>query len=168
MVLLIAIPVAAAIFWLATRDVEGPRRWFYGAAAALAVVAVAALVGDVESDNDEATATATAASVYFLSPLDGETVTRPVTARFGYEGLTVEPSGEPRDGAGHLHVLVDVPCAEPGSTIATDDASIHLGDGRTEAALDLAPGEHELCLQAGDGAHRALDVTDEIGIAVKD
>ena len=32
--------------------------------------------------------------------------------------------------------------------------------------LDLAPGEHTLCLQVGDGAHTALDLTSEITVNV--
>jgi hypothetical protein len=42
----------------------------------------------------------------------------------------------------------------------------HVDDGASEAELDLPAGEHTLCLQAGDGEHAALDLTDEITITV--
>ncbi len=55
----------------------------------------------------------------------------------------------------------------PGETIPADDAHVHYGDGATAAQLELSPGEHTLCLQAGDGTHTALDLTDEITFTVE-
>ncbi|MEP7335179.1 MAG: DUF4399 domain-containing protein [Actinomycetota bacterium] len=82
------------------------------------------------------------------------------------EGLTIEPSGDVRDGAGHFHVTVDASCVAPGEQIPKDGSHLRFEDGASEAELDLPAGEHTLCLQAGDGAHTALDLTDEITITV--
>lgn len=83
------------------------------------------------------------------------------------DALVVEAAGEVRDDAGHFHVVVDDGCVEPGEPIPSDATHHHFGDGSTEARLpDVGPGEHELCLQVGDGAHTALDATDEVTITV--
>ena len=74
--------------------------------------------------------------------------------------------GEVHEDAGHLHVMVDAPCVEPGQTIPSDAQHVHLGMAQLETALDLTPGEHTLCLQAGDGTHTALAITREITITV--
>jgi hypothetical protein len=78
----------------------------------------------------------------------------------------VEPAGAVKAGAGHLHVMVDVPCVEPGQPIPKDDQHVHLGQGQLETQLVLAPGPHTLCLQAGDGAHTALPITREVTFTV--
>jgi hypothetical protein len=43
---------------------------------------------------------------------------------------------------------------------------VHFGGGQSEGALYLEPGEHELCLQPGDGAHIALAPTDRVSVHV--
>lgn len=96
--------------------------------------------------------------VRFAEPRDGSNVAAPVRVVMAAENFTVEPAGDGsvHDGAGHLHIMVDTPCVEAGSTIPKDETHLHFGDGSTETALELAPGEHTLCLQAADGAHTAL------------
>jgi hypothetical protein len=105
-------------------------------------------------------------SVAFLSPAKGASVASPVALQLAAYNLTIEPAGEVHPHAGHLHVMVDAPCVEPGQAIPKDDQHVHLGQGQTEASLDLAPGAHTLCLQAGDGAHTALPITRIIDITV--
>ncbi|MGH9182383.1 MAG: DUF4399 domain-containing protein [Acidimicrobiales bacterium] len=130
-------------------------------ALAVVVALVAAACGD---DGDE---TGAEARVSFASPTDGGEVTSPVQVEMVAEGLTIEPAGRARDGAGHFHVMVDRGCVEPGETIPSDvEGYIHYGKAQTEADLELGPGEHTLCLQAGDGQHTALDLTDEITVEV--
>lgn len=94
--------------------------------------------------------------VSFQSPKDGQTVNTPVHVSMQAENFTIEPAGEIKEGAGHLHIMVDVPCLDEGEVIPKDDNHLHFGDGSTAADLSLAPGEHTLCLQAADGAHTAL------------
>lgn len=94
--------------------------------------------------------------VYFTNVEEDGTVTSPVKLTMGAEGFTVEPAGEIKAGAGHLHIMVDTPCVEPGEVITKDETHLHFGQGQMEAELELAPGRHTLCLQAADGAHFAL------------
>ena len=137
------------------------------AAAALALVAAAC--GDTDAPDDAAGAPeASGPAVAFASPEDGAEVANPVAVEFTTNEFTLEPAGEVHEHAGHLHVMVDVPCVEPGQAIPRDANHIHFGKGQTEGKIDLAAGEHTLCLQAGDGAHVALDLTDEIHVTVDD
>lgn len=94
--------------------------------------------------------------VFFTSPTDGDTVTSPVKITMGAENFIIEPAGEVKAGAGHLHIMVDTACAAAGEVIAKDDTHLHYGQGQLEAELTLPPGTHTLCLQAADGAHVAL------------
>ncbi|WP_205712194.1 DUF4399 domain-containing protein [Euzebya rosea] len=128
---------------------------------ALALVLVMALAACSSGDDE-------ASSIAFGGVADGDTVSSPVTVDFETTGdFTVEEAGEVNDNAGHMHVMVDVDCVAVGETIPGDDNHIHFGDGSTSAELELEPGEHTLCLQAGDGEHTALDLTDEITITVE-
>ncbi len=141
-----------------------------GAVAVLLLLAGSAC-GD---DDDEATPTTTTeapepvASVELVEPDDGAEVASPVHLEMAAEGFTIEPAAQGvREGAGHFHVMVDVGCVEPGQPIPVDTPGYnHFGMGQTEADLELAPGEHTLCLQAGNGGHIATDLTDEVTITV--
>ncbi|MCC6190423.1 MAG: DUF4399 domain-containing protein [Anaerolineales bacterium] len=97
-----------------------------------------------------------AARVRFSAPADGSTVSGPVHVTFAAESFTVEPAGEVKAGAGHLHIMVDTDCLTAGTVIPNDETHLHYGKAQLEAELDLAPGPHTLCLQAADGAHTAL------------
>ena len=107
--------------------------------------------------------------VSFQNLEDGQRVASPVSVVMEAENFTIEPAGEIQEGAGHLHIMIDVPCLAPGEVIPKDDNHRHFGDGSTIADLELAPGEHTLCLQAADGAHVALEgdgLTHEISLTV--
>lgn len=122
---------------------------------------------DVASEDTAADATDSEASVSFVEPKSGATVARRFVVAMKATGIDIEPAAEGvREGAGHFHVMVDTPCVEPGETIPKDAQHVHFGNGRSEGQLFLEPGEHELCLQVGDGAHTALDVTDEMAVTV--
>ena len=97
--------------------------------------------------------------VFFVQPLDGSTVSSPVTFTFGSENFMVEPVGDGavHTGAGHFHVAVDGDCLEPGIVIPSAAPWIHFGDGSNEIEVPLEPGEHRFCVQVGDGEHRTLD-----------
>ena len=94
--------------------------------------------------------------VFFTSPANAATVSSPVHVTLAVENFTVEPAGAVKAGAGHLHITVDAACAAAGAVITKDETHLHYGKGQLEADLELAPGQHSLCLQAGDGAHTAL------------
>jgi hypothetical protein len=94
------------------------------------------------------------AKVYFITPSDGETVTNPVTVRFGLTGMGVAPAGTDRPATGHHHLLIDLdetPAA--GQPLPADDNHIHFGGGQTETTLELEPGTHTLQLLLGDMNH---------------
>ena len=82
------------------------------------------------------------------------------------DGVTVEPAGEVRSGAGHFHVITEGGCVAPGEAIPKDATHVHFGDGSAEAELALAPGSYELCLQLGNGEHIATSLTDTVDIDV--
>jgi hypothetical protein len=108
--------------------------------------------------------------VYFTNISEGDTVASPVTLQWAAEGFTIEPAGEVKDGAGHLHLMVDVPCVAAGDTVPADDNHLHFGKAQLETSLDLTPGAHSLCLQAADGVHTALPgdgATEVIEITVR-
>lgn len=142
-------------------------------ARALVAVAALSLLGAACGDDDAAetpveTTVPDGPSVAFASPEDGASVANPVAVEFSAVEFALEPAGDVHEGAGHLHVMVDVPCVEVGQPIPRDAQHVHFGKGQTEGAIDLAVGEHTLCLQAGDGSHVALDLTDEVTVTVDD
>ncbi|MGH8999714.1 MAG: DUF4399 domain-containing protein [Acidimicrobiia bacterium] len=136
---------------------------------ALAAVMILAACGD---DDDDGGASGSGGdgdtAVEITSPADGDEVPSPVTVEMDATNFTIEPAGDGavNEGAGHFHLMVDTECVAEGEVIPSDDTHKHFGTGATEAELELDPGEHTICLQAGDGAHTALDLTDEITITV--
>lgn len=97
------------------------------------------------------------ASVFIVSPKDGETVTTPVKVVFGISGMGLAPAGEKNDNAGHHHLLVNMDLANPGLPIPTDDKHLHFGKAQTETEVPLAPGTHTLQLVLGDYLHIPFD-----------
>jgi hypothetical protein len=102
-----------------------------------------------------ASGAAQAASVSFVQPTDGASVSNPVHVVFRVEGMKVVPAGTMADGTGHHHLLVDGKPLPKGEVIPANDKSLHFGKGQTETDLTLPPGDHTLTLQFGDGAHRS-------------
>ena len=113
---------------------------------------------------------ASAPSVRFVSPVDGAVVSPTFSVAMTATGLLVEPSGEIREGAGHMHILVDTDFVPAGDLIVADDQHLHYGKGELTTALELTPGEYVLRLQFANGAHFALEgeqYRDEITVTVK-
>jgi len=92
------------------------------------------------------------ASVYIISPADGDTVPSTFTVHFGLKGMGVAPAGIDKENTGHHHLLVDgkmmVVLDQP---LGTDVK--HFGGGQTQTELTLDPGQHTLQLILGDMAH---------------
>jgi hypothetical protein len=111
------------------------------------------------------------ATVYIISPQDGDTVTSPVTVRFGLQGMGVAPAGVDRQNTGHHHLLIDLaelPAAD--QPLPADAQHIHFGGGQTETTIELTPGEHTLQLMMGDMGHMPHDppvVSPKITITVQ-
>lgn len=96
------------------------------------------------------------ATAYIISPAHGETVTSPVTVRFGLSGIGVAPAGVDQADTGHHHLLIDVgddempPLGEP---LPSTDKVRHFGGGQTQTTIELEPGEHTLQMLLGDHIH---------------
>jgi len=141
------------------------RRWAAVSACVLALSLAAC--GGSESPPQESTGTGTpggevqlprtpappGASVFFVTPGDGATVSSPVTVKFGISGMAVAPAGTMTPGTGHHHLLIDTELANPDLPVPTDEQHVHFGKGQTETTLDLSPGSHTLQLVLGDGNH---------------
>jgi len=120
--------------------------------------------------SDVLTETAMAPRVFFVEPENNATLPVTSTAIIGVEGLTVEPSGAVKPGAGHLHILIDADFIPAGDAVPKDATHIHLGTGAMTSTLVLEPGDHTLRVQFTDGAHVALDgdeYQDEIKVTVE-
>ena len=107
------------------------------------------------------------ASSSFAAPADGDTVSSPVPVEMAAEGFEVAPAEGATEGQGHFHIMVDTDCVAEGETVPSDETHLHFGDGSTSTEVELEPGEHTLCLQAGDATHSAFGATDEITITVE-
>ncbi|QRV14407.1 DUF4399 domain-containing protein [Haloterrigena salifodinae] len=157
------------------------RRQYLTASAVAGVAAIAGCGGDSNEDegpdenetDDEPVENVNYSDpegeLAFVDPQDGAEVSNPVGIEMEVENFELQPVGEdttPENGAGHLHVIVDEGCVEPEYVIPLEDGFYHLSDGELETELELEPGEHDLCAQAGDAQHNAYDMTDEISITV--
>lgn len=137
---------------------------------AFVLVGATAIAGETPS--------APGAKVAFEGLADGDTVTSPVTVKFGIEGMAVAPAGTEMANSGHHHVFVNrAPFGEGpdgadelDANIIADENHIHFGKGQTETTLELAPGSHTLQLVLGDKdhiPHVPPVVSDQITITVE-
>ena len=99
------------------------------------------------------TASPEGASVFFITPSDGDTVSSPVRIEFGIDGMSVVAAGTDQAHSGHHHLLVDTGLPDLGAPIPADAAHIHFGDASTATELTLEPGEHTLQLLFADHLH---------------
>lgn len=102
---------------------------------------------------DERTPSNEGAKVYFISPKNGETVSGPVTVRFGLKGMGVAPAGVEQEGTGHHHLIIDAPLPPFDDYIPMDENHRHFGGGQTEVTIELKPGTHTLQLLLADQYH---------------
>ena len=93
------------------------------------------------------------ASVYIISPGNGDTVSSPVKVVFGLSGMGVAPAGTQADNTGHHHLVVDAPLPGLDIPIPSDENYRHFGKGQTETELELSSGQHTLQLLLGDWSH---------------
>ena len=93
------------------------------------------------------------AELYFIAPNNGDTVTGPVTVRFGLKNMGIAPAGVNVENTGHHHILIDTGLPPLDQPIPADNNHVHFGKGQTETTLNLAPGTHTLQLLLGDHVH---------------
>jgi len=110
------------------------------------------------------------AEVYIISPHNGETVSSPVTVRFGLKNMGVAPAGVEHANTGHHHLVIDADLPPPGVPIPASEHYVHFGGGQTQATINLEPGTHTLQLIMGDYMHVPFDpvvASEKITITVK-
>ena len=117
--------------------------------AGAALLFAAALPGHAQ----EKSSIADDASLYFITPQNGDTVQSPVTVRFGLSGAGVAPAGSDIENTGHHHLIIDAPLPPLDQPVPADDNHRHFGKGQTETTVELAPGQHTMQLLLGDWAH---------------
>jgi len=131
---------------------------------------VVLIIGGLAAASGE-TAAPPNASVYIISPKDGDTVTNPFRVQFGLSGMGVAPAGVDKPNTGHHHLLIDVnEPLNPNEPIPQDKTHLHFGAGQTEALIELPPGKHTLQLVLGDWSHLPFHppiMSDVITITVK-
>ena len=99
------------------------------------------------------TASNEGASVFFITPADGATVTNPISVEFGIAGMDVVKAGNNQPNSGHHHLLIDTELPDFGLPIPADKHHIHFGDGSVSTKITLPPGEHKLQMILGDHLH---------------
>ncbi len=86
-------------------------------------------------------------------------------------GVEVEPAKKGvNDGKGHHHLLIDVDLpADLSKPIGKDAHHVHMGDGSTCKALELAAGDHTIRALFAKGNHVPYDppISDTIMVHVK-
>ncbi len=102
----------------------------------------------------ERTPSPAGAKVFIVSPKNGETVTSPVTVKFGIKGMTLAPAGTKDPNTGHHHLLIDTDApADLSQPLPATDKIVHFGKAQTETTVNLTPGKHTLQLLLGDANH---------------
>lgn len=110
------------------------------------------------------------AKVYIISPSAGEVVQKPVTVKFGLQGMGVAPAGVDKANTGHHHLIIDKPLPPLDKLIPKDAHHRHFGGGQTETTIELKAGKHTLQLILGDKGHIPFSppvISDKITITVK-
>ena len=93
------------------------------------------------------------ASVYFISPNNGESVSSKFKVQFGLENFCIAPAGIQVMHSGHHHLIIDADLPPLNLPIPADKNYVHFGKGQTEVEIELTKGEHTLQLLLGDFRH---------------
>lgn len=110
------------------------------------------------------------AKVYFIEPVDRDTVPKTFTVKFGLSGMGVAPAGVNLDNTGHHHLLINTELSDFTKPIGASDQMKHFGGGQTETELTLPAGEHTLQLVLGNYLHIPHDkpvISEKITITVE-
>ena len=135
----------------------------------LALAAGLALSSTALSD-DHISESPEGASLYFIGLADGDSVTSPLTVRFGLNGMGVAPAGVEAPSTGHHHLLIDLAeLPDMSQPLPATLQVVHFGGGQTETLVELEPGEHSLQLLLGNHLHIPHDppvISEKITITV--
>ena len=92
--------------------------------------------------------------IFFTNLSDGESVTSPVTVRFGIKGMSIVPAGINKPMYGHHHLLINLEnLPDMTMPIPADKKHLHFGKGQTETIIELPKGKHSLQLLLGNYMH---------------
>jgi hypothetical protein len=127
----------------------------FGVLVACALVAAACSAGaGTGAGGGSAAADGTDATIGFVSPSDGATVSIP----FDVQLKASEPLGDPSTGNRHAHIYFDT------DTSAADYDIVY---GTTwQVTRDLAPGDHKLTVALANPDHSLAGPTQEITVTV--
>jgi len=134
-------------------------------------IVAAALSGVTGAGAGETIAPADA-KVFFLNIKDGDTVTSPVSIKFGISGMTLAPAGDQTPNTGHHHLIIDDAIQDDAlnQPIPSDEHHIHYGKAQTGATVTLPAGTHTLQLVLGDWTHiphKTPVMSEKITVTVK-
>ncbi|HSP54097.1 MAG TPA: DUF4399 domain-containing protein [Dehalococcoidia bacterium] len=111
-----------------------------------------------------------APEVKFVSPLNGDTVSNPVTVKVAAGGVRIAPASEPVDPqAGHFRILLDAPALVAGQPPPAEQTLADLTDAAHVLELPpLSTGDHRLTVVFEKSDHIPVEplLTDEITIHV--
>ena len=92
--------------------------------------------------------------IFFINLSDGQSVTSPVTVRFGINGMSIVPAGINKPMSGHHHLLINLEnLPDMTKPIPADKNHLHFGKGQTETIIELPKGKHSLQLLLGNYIH---------------
>lgn len=138
----------------------------------LLLVFVLSFSQSVTAENTLVSNAPTDASVYFLTPADGDVINGEVVIKFGLSGMGVAPAGFDKKHTGHHHLLINLPeLPDLTQSLPSSDQIVHFGGGQTETTITLPPGEHSLQLLLGNYLHIPHNppvLSEVITVTVKD
>lgn len=112
------------------------------------------------------------ASIYFIQPVDGQSVSQEFDVVFGLSGMGVAPAGVDMENTGHHHLLINMDqLPDMTRPLGASDNIKHFGKGQTQTKLKLPPGTHTLQLLLGNYLHIPHDepvISEKITITVKE
>ena len=95
-------------------------------------------------------------SLRIISPVEGATVSSPVTLKMASSGVEIAPPEDGVEGAAHYHAFVNVHPFTPGGKVIplNDDHIHHFATATLE--LKLKPGAYTVIVALGDNDHVRL------------
>ncbi len=121
----------------------------------LGLIVMTLVLMSIANAKEEMSKSEPQAQVYFISPIDGQTVKTKFKLQFGLSGMGIAPAGVEKDNTGHHHLLIDTDISTIDLTkpLPATDKIKHFGGGQTETYLDLTTGKHTLQLVLGNHLH---------------
>lgn len=109
--------------------------------------------------------------VEIVAPVDGDSVTLPLTVRLSATGVDVIPAtGAAEAGKGHHHLAIGIDAPPDDAPLPGAPLVIHLGNGASEYVIDsLTPGSHRIIAIFASGDHVPMSavVRDTVTVIVR-